>query len=1129
MSKLFIIFSIVFYSTLSFGNISLSKIKWKSLSENQRAAVVRVLREHVVLLEGLSAPQTGRINWKIIDEAYAAEYSCFVAGWPSVKKSNGNCEDPKIGNTSYSYHLGCPEKQVLCNPTLFGSNLCIKFGSKEEKNSAYIQCEQEFAKQGRLISSVADEVNEHEFQDLARTVEAICSTQKNAEVLCHKIEKRLGHFLDDDSLQNDTSKISIKDLKDEDLLDKTTKLQNEQESFVLEFQKECKDPITENAQLCKNLALKGQKANNQLQKLIAELEERAPADCQNCSTPKLNAEIQSAASLPEISKISCSEEDKKTNSNNCQSEIMCSIGSTALTAFLAVKDFAGKTQDKCMSSQNSCVTNLVTALVDSTISLVTGIWDLIGMTANFAKEGIVNFWNTITKVEDKTADAQLALSKMSDKDITEVKTNPLQWIKNFAGNVWKGLGLWMKEDIFCEEWSGVPRASQCVRPMKNLECASCRTLIAGTCSVGGVILTELVPAIVTGGAINIVARSANGAEEVLKFIRASKSYQKTSDVVSELAQVKAIKVATNTLKLPVTLTRPAANAAFNGIVQSYKRFSNSSTFKSTAKAMNKAATYTGLSALNQLNEMAFHFGYKWVDKVAMKGVQRNDPATLVTLLNASRTLDTSDRFEPPLLPSEVPSDLIDKKITIAHKMSEKGQRDLTPVLDDVKIGYEKGREIRNLQYDIHALKTGPNPDPQKISELEFKIASIKRDITVINDRYIDSMQKLYTESGIPAIVIKSNNGNVLELDFKVPVKNKPHELYRQVQKRFGLQNVTLSLKENVEFGALGFFSPSKGRMEIGPNQAVSMLDNYINSTGRHESRHAMFYAMRNFASENRGKGSIFHTSFHKSQDGVFLNDFKTYDSYMSSEELYTFSTDLQTYAKIWKGERLTDANLRSSLLDQIKSKGDMLTKVAQTNKNMSEEMILSIKQLIEEKRAPQITKNSNNTYSLSFYDRSKRRCDLTLVSEEEKALLVNALKVEDKINVELNAYIEKAAAAKFSNFDDLIKRASSNNLTPEEKNYIYGKIQEFNQSDRMRELEIEFAANLQPALEHSAERLKKLSTLADIQIAENAKLTELLSKHTDGNMDEIQKIREQMFHMGRNVKEDYKGFPLNQL
>src|SRR5690606_12170962 len=122
------------------------------------------------------------------------------------------------------------------------------------------------------------------------------------------------------------------------------------------------------------------------------------------------------------------------------------------------------------------------------------------------------------------------------------------------------------------------------------------------------------------------------------------------------------------------------------------------------------------------------------------------------------------------------------------------------------------------------------------------------------------------------------------------------------------------------------------RMEIGPHQGLQLLEEFVNTTGRHELRHSMFLAKR-----NRGEDSIFHLQFHASPGGRnLLNKDRMYDAYMSAEELYTFSTDLETYAKIFKGDLITNLENRKNTLNKIYGHNKSLQVVSNASRELAE-------------------------------------------------------------------------------------------------------------------------------------------------------------------------------------------------
>lgn len=1093
-------------------------MKWETLSPTQRYHVIYELREHIKQAEAFSDYDVSSWNkLTLIEEAYSTGYNCFVAGWPSSKNTQGSCQSPEKMNGSYAHYINCPEKELLCNPALFGDGLCIAFNTSKEKNSAYDQCEKAFGTQGRLFSEVLNEVNVTEFNELLSTVHTACNGKITAsmDALCQKLKRKLQYFVPDESPAHEKAAIlSLSEEDPEEISSVLLKLQSEIEDDLNEFKRVCTTIIQEKAQFCKNLAIRIKKSRDLLLKVTTHLESKVNEDCAHCSTEVKNSVINPTA-IPNLDALQCTEADMKTKNESCEKEVLCSIASSVMTGFVEIADLLLEKPHGCFSSQNSCISNFVSALIDTVVSLVTGIWDALGMAGDWVGNKISNFWHTVRGVESKTADAQNIINQMSDEDLKSVKSNPIQWIKNLTTNIWRGIDLWMKEDIYCEQWDGIPRASKCVRPMKGFDCISCHTKIAGTCSAGGAIIGQLVPAFLTGGAVNLVARGAEGAKVFAKFIQTSKSYEKMASQVEKLSNVRAIalmvkpvQVTASALTASTKYVSQATRLKARALIESGKQTLNTPLFKVTLKALDKAATHTGLRAVAELNNTFYRSGYKFVDRVAEKTIAKigsNNQAMMKTV-----TLSELQEGNKALLAK---------------------REELSPRMKEIADAYAKGAEIKKLQSELRTIHQASRPeDTVRMAEIEAELSVLNTELRGINNSFVTNMQKEYIKNGIPASIVTNTEGEMmLEFNFSNRVSSKhAYNFYRQVQKTFGIKTISLSLMDNAELGAGGFFNGHTSRMEVGPQQALQVLDDYVNSISKHETRHSMFASKR-----RAGKPSIFHTSFGANPKSKLLNTHKVYDQYMSVEEIYTFSTDLETLGSLFTSERASDLSRRVGLMNQISNESRTLILITEAARELSGRMVSSLEKMTQGKISlpMQIKPNPNGTFKLLTQDEFGRIAILEFVSPAEIKLLDRMTQANSVYGNAMNQHINRVLADSGINQAEFSARFPTR-LTSSEKIFMKKTIDDFNQSPEGMALNKRIQESIYPVLEAAKQRFKDIGKLARIQAEETIKMDQLLKAYANlkigGRPEQLEALRQQMFKIGKNVKEDYKGFALKQ-
>jgi hypothetical protein len=238
-------------------------------------------------------------------------------------------------------------------------------------------------------------------------------------------------------------------------------------------------------------------------------------------------------------KLSCTKEREREVKNSCGRDLNCFMFASALGVGGIVAEKLMPESMKipgCNLQNDSCATQLATGFIKAVLSFFDGVWDLLKMAGEGIKKQWNNFWNWVTDAEDHTSTSQLAMSEASEEDgVFDMLVN------DFSGTmtkIWQGLvgalKEWVKNDVLCEEWEGIPRFSECKRPYTELACTSCKTFATGLCGASGVILAEIVPAFLTGGIVS-AAKFGIGAS-----VKIAKGFSKVSS--SAARAVKASKI-----------------------------------------------------------------------------------------------------------------------------------------------------------------------------------------------------------------------------------------------------------------------------------------------------------------------------------------------------------------------------------------------------------------------------------------------------------------------------------------------------------------------------------------------------------------------------------------------------------
>lgn len=321
-------------------------------------------------------------------------------------------------------------------------------------------------------------------------------------------------------------------------------------------------------------------------------------DCVNCGRPSGNATANPLESLAQRVAPQCSIERKRQIVSQCDDDALCVLvsGSTFMLPQVLRNRILPQSLQRqgCNGRNDSCLVQFATGFARAVWNLFEGLFDLLKMAGRGVRNAASGLWHWMTGPEAHSSTAQLAAANASQNE--GVFRQLINDFPGTMGRIWTALLAtikhWMANSVFCQQWSGLPNGpgSTCTRPAEGFGCTSCRAMITGMCSLTGVIMSEVIPAFLTGG-LSVAARyGAEGAVRLARLIRvpqrtmaavrASRVAQyagRTAEVVS--TAVRTSRVATGAIA--------AARAAIQGIAPSIR------TFKDTVAAFRTAIAASG--------------------------------------------------------------------------------------------------------------------------------------------------------------------------------------------------------------------------------------------------------------------------------------------------------------------------------------------------------------------------------------------------------------------------------------------------------------------------------------------------------------------------------------------------------
>tara|TARA_R110002072_G_scaffold64203_1_gene159110 strand:+ start:83294 stop:89974 length:6681 start_codon:yes stop_codon:yes gene_type:complete len=255
----------------------------------------------------------------------------------------------------------------------------------------------------------------------------------------------------------------------------------------------------------------------------------------------------------------CTDEKAAETSAKCGDDVKCALASSATASVGPIIKLLGMSEsvnkwlpgEGCDVSDDNCLARAAAGFLKATTTFLTGTWDLLKMGGSWIKDKAISGWEALWGVEDESSTAALAAAEAStDEGVFDMLRN------DFTGtisNMWGGLvGMvkeWLKNDVYCEKWSGQPHYSECLEPYPGFDCMSCKAMINGTCNAIGAILAEVVPAFLTGGIVTAAKYGVSGAVKLAKLT-------KMTDATRVALKASRIdKLAKGTAKVATTIGR----------------------------------------------------------------------------------------------------------------------------------------------------------------------------------------------------------------------------------------------------------------------------------------------------------------------------------------------------------------------------------------------------------------------------------------------------------------------------------------------------------------------------------------------------------------------------------------------
>lgn len=204
-------------------------------------------------------------------------------------------------------------------------------------------------------------------------------------------------------------------------------------------------------------------------------------DCSHCRSAEVKLPVSPPAELSEIiAHVPACSPKEEIPISSCMGDFAKNLVLGPIGSVLVGGAKGGK---------SSCLTELVTGLVQSVMASIEGLWDLakVGAQAVGDLGHSIGRWLHLTKPLNKSAQSAQLLSKTSKSGVDEFKAHPIDFVKKLWNGLWKMMAELIRTNYGCEDWEGVPHlpGSKCVKPGQAFDCASCDSKINSICGVIG--------------------------------------------------------------------------------------------------------------------------------------------------------------------------------------------------------------------------------------------------------------------------------------------------------------------------------------------------------------------------------------------------------------------------------------------------------------------------------------------------------------------------------------------------------------------------------------------------------------------------------------------------------------------
>lgn len=224
------------------------------------------------------------------------------------------------------------------------------------------------------------------------------------------------------------------------------------------------------------------------------------------------------------SKTSCENQEKASRSERCGEEFKCnslralrsagswnwmpSVVMNSVNSFTENHVRENNLPESCLdNSRGDCLANIVSSIAANFESTKAAFGALL------EKET----WSKIFSNVSMPTMAGLKNRFLKTKEnVTKLMSvgGQLEMLSDMQNKIMQTVDPWLRNQVLCQKWAAEPHQSDCLEPLESLDCLGCSEYVNAVCSAIGVIGSEGIMLVLTGGAATLTSAAVKGVVRI---------------------------------------------------------------------------------------------------------------------------------------------------------------------------------------------------------------------------------------------------------------------------------------------------------------------------------------------------------------------------------------------------------------------------------------------------------------------------------------------------------------------------------------------------------------------------------------------------------------------------------------